>query len=152
MSRTTPLDTLIDLTRDARDQAGQRLAGERGKEQQVAAQLDSLVAYRREYADSLADSMSRGIDPATLHNTQRFLASLDAALDRARQALDGQRQRVSQSQQQWQGEQQRLNAYDTLSSRRAAEGAVKAARQEQRTIDDMVNSRLQRASALPEGL
>ncbi|MBA2779526.1 flagellar export protein FliJ [Billgrantia kenyensis] len=144
MSATSQLAMLSDLARDARDQAGQLLAGERQNERNVAAQLESLNRYRLEYAERLQQAMREGIDPASMHNYQQFLASLDGALQRARQALDAQQQRVQHSQQQWQQEQKRLSAFDTLVSRRDAERQRQEARREQRTNDEMAAGRLLR--------
>lgn len=42
MSRSSALDTLIDLTREAVDAAGRNLAGARRTQQQVQTQLDTL--------------------------------------------------------------------------------------------------------------
>ncbi len=147
MSASSQLAMLSDLARDARDQAGQLLAGERQNERQVAAQLESLNRYRLEYAERLQQAMREGIDPASMHNYQQFLASLDAALLRARQALDAQQQRVEQSQQHWQQEQKRLSAFDTLVSRRDAERLRQEARREQRISDEMAAGRLLRQRA-----
>ncbi|MGQ4880146.1 flagellar export protein FliJ [Billgrantia sp. LNSP4103-1] len=144
MSASSQLAMLSDLARDARDQAGQLLAGERQNERQVASQLESLNRYRLEYAERLQQAMREGIDPASMHNYQQFLASLDAALQRARQALDAQQHRVQQSQQQWQQKQKRLSAFDTLVSRRDAERQRQEARREQRTSDEMAAGRLLR--------
>ncbi|MCE8002366.1 flagellar export protein FliJ [Billgrantia ethanolica] len=147
MSASSQLAMLSDLARDARDQAGQLLAGERQSERQVAAQLESLNRYRLEYAERLQQAMHEGIDPASMHNYQQFLASLDAALLRARQALDAQQQRVEQSQQHWQQEQKRLSAFDTLVSRRDAERLRQEARRDQRISDEMAAGRLLRQRA-----
>ncbi|NIC04315.1 flagellar export protein FliJ [Billgrantia bachuensis] len=147
MSASSQLAMLSDLARDARDQAGQLLAGERQNERQVASQLESLNRYRLEYAERLQQAMREGIDPASMHNYQQFLASLDAALQRARQALDAQQQRVQQSQQQWQQEQKRLSAYDTLVSRRDVERQRQEERREQRINDEMSAGRLLRLRA-----
>ena len=144
MSATSQLAMLSDLARDARDEAGQLLAGERQNERQVAEQLESLQRYRLEYAERLQQAMRDGIDPASMHNYQQFLASLDDALTRAQQALDAQQQRVQQSQQQWREEQQRLTAFDTLLSRRDAERQRQEARREQRISDEMSAGRLLR--------
>lgn len=144
MSASSQLAMLSDLARDARDQAGQLLAGERQSERQVASQLESLNRYRLEYAERLQQAMREGIDPASMHNYQQFLASLDTALQRARQALDAQQQRVQQSQRQWQQEQKRLSAFDTLVSRRDAERQRQEERREQRTSDEMAAGRLLR--------
>ncbi|MDX5377884.1 MAG: flagellar export protein FliJ [Halomonas sp.] len=147
MSAPSQLAMLSELARDARDQAGRLLAGERQSERQVAAQLESLNRYRLEYSERLQQAMREGIDPASMHNYQQFLASLDAALQRARKALDAQQQRVEQTQQQWQQEQKRLSAYDTLVSRRDAERQRQEDRREQRISDEMATGRLLRQRA-----
>ncbi len=138
------LDMLTDLARDARDQAGKLLAQERQTQQQTEAQLHSLNRYRVEYAERLQQAMRDGIDPATMYNYQQFLASLDAALSRARKALAAQQKRVQQSQQHWQQEQRKLSSYDTLASRRLLEEHRRQARHEQKVSDDMVTNRLAR--------
>ncbi|MEC8902365.1 MAG: flagellar export protein FliJ [Pseudomonadota bacterium] len=138
------LDMLTDLARDARDQAGKLLAQERQTQQQTEAQLQSLNRYRVEYAERLQHAMRDGIDPATMYNYQQFLASLDAALVRARQALTAQQKRVQQSQQHWQQEQRKLSSYDTLASRRLLEEHRRQARYEQKAADDFVTSRVAR--------
>ncbi|MDT0500503.1 MULTISPECIES: flagellar export protein FliJ [unclassified Halomonas] len=138
----TPLDTLIELARDSRDQAGQALAGEQRNAKQVADQLAALTDYRQEYADKLNAAMRDGIDPATMRNYQQFLASLDDALARARHAMQTQQQRIDHTRQRWQQEQRRLSSYDTLTERRAKEQQRMAQRREQRVSDDLVNSRL----------
>lgn len=146
MSRT-PLDNLTELAREARDQAGQRLAGERRTAAQIVEQLESLQRYRQEYACKLQAAMREGIDPASMHNYQRFLASLDDALERARQALAAQQQRVDQSQRHWQQEQRKLSSYDTLAERRAKAQRQAEQRREQRANDDLVNGRWLRQNA-----
>lgn len=145
MSRDrTSLDTLVELAREARDQAGQTLAGEQRTASQVGQQLDSLHRYRQEYADKLNAAMRDGIDPATMRNYQQFLASLDDALVRARQALAAQQQRVERTRQHWQQQQQRLSSYDTLAERREAVRRRDEQRREQHVSDDLVNNRLVR--------
>ncbi|MBZ5488551.1 flagellar export protein FliJ [Halomonas aquamarina] len=138
------LEMLTGMAKDARDQAGKLLAQERQTEQQTAAQLQSLSQYRAEYAERLQKAMREGIDPATMYNYQQFLASLDAALSRARQALIAQQQRVQKSQQHWQQEQRKLSSYDTLATRRLSEEHRRLERSEQKTSDDLVNGRLAR--------
>ena len=145
MSQTnTPLDTLIELARDARDQAGQSLAGEQRTSSQVSQQLESLHRYRQEYAEKLNAAMRDGIDPATMRNYQQFLASLDDALVRAREALAAQQQRVERTRQHWQQQQQRLSSYDTLAERREVARRRDEQRREQHASDDLVNNRLVR--------
>lgn len=145
MSRhNTPLDTLVELARDARDQAGQDLADEQRTSSQVNQQLESLHRYRQEYAAKLNAAMRDGIDPASMRNYQQFLASLDDALVRARQALAAQQERVERTRQQWQQQQQRLSSYDTLIERRDVARRRSEQRREQHVSDDLVNSRMAR--------
>ncbi|MBF58997.1 flagellar export protein FliJ [Halomonas sp. FeN2] len=141
---TSQLEMLTDLARGARDQAGKILAQERQTEQQTIAQLQSLLSYRAEYAERLQKAMRDGIDPATMYNYQQFLASLDAALSRARQALASQQASVERSKKNWQQEQRKLSSYDTLASRRLLEEHRRSERQEQKTNDDLVTSRAAR--------
>ncbi|MFI0473492.1 flagellar export protein FliJ [Halomonas sp. HMF6819] len=143
------LDILTDLARDARDQAGKLLAEERQSQHQTQAQLDSLSRYRAEYAERLQTAMRDGIDPATMFNYQQFLASLDAALSRARQALTAQQKRVQQSQQHWQQEQRKLSSFDTLASRRSLEEHRRQERADQKANDEFVTSQTARRS--PDG-
>ena len=141
---TSQLEMLTGLAKSARDQAGKVLAQERQTELQTTAQLQSLLSYRAEYAERLQKAMREGIDPATMYNYQQFLASLDAALSRARQALASQQASVQKSQQNWQQEQRKLSSYDTLASRRLLEEHRRSERQEQKTNDDLVTSRAAR--------
>ncbi len=141
MTASKPLDTLTDLAREARDQAGQILANERNNERAVAQQLESLGNYRQEYAQRLQRAMCQGIDPATMGNYQQFLGALDDALERARQALIAQQQRVTKTQQQWQSKQCKLSSYETLTARRVLQEQLAETRREQRLSDEFVTNR-----------
>jgi flagellar FliJ protein len=146
----TPLETLTELAKEARDEAGRALAKERNNERQVVQQLESLGAYRQEYAQRLQQAMREGIDPATMFNYQAFIAALDDALARAREALAAQQKRVSSTQKQWQNEQSRLSSYNTLAARRALEEQRAEARREQRLSDELVTNREVRRRLHPQ--
>lgn len=142
--QSSPLDTLTEIARNARDKAGQTLAGEQRTAQQVTEQLSSLIDYRNEYAGKLNQAMRDGIDPATMGNYQQFLASLDDALARARRALEAQEERITKSRQHWQSEQRRLSSYTTLDDRRQAARRRDESRREQHLNDDLVTMRFSR--------
>ena len=142
-----PLDTLVELARDARDQAGRDLASEQRTRHQVSQQLESLRRYRQEYAEKLNSAMNQGIDPATLRNYHQFIGSLDDATVRARQSLDNQDRRVEKARRQWQQEEQRLSSYDTLIERRESARRRDEQRREQRETDELVNGRVARQSS-----
>ncbi|GAA0578996.1 flagellar export protein FliJ [Halomonas salifodinae] len=144
MSQRGPLDTLIELAQESRDKAALGLAQARQGEQQSVAQVETLRRYRQEYAERLQRAMQEGIDPASMHNYQHFLRSLDDAMGRAQQALEQQRRQVTRSQQQWQGEQRKLSSYDTLASRRAEQAERGRQRQELRLNDELSQLALRR--------
>ncbi|MCG7598647.1 flagellar export protein FliJ [Halomonas sp. McH1-25] len=134
---TTPLDTLISLTRDTRDNASIELGNLRRDLQSANAQLETLTRYRFEYRQRLQQAMESGIGPDSWRNYQQFLASLDAAIARARQTLGEREARLNQGQKRWQNEQRKLSAYDTLATRRETAVQQRANRQEQRLADEM---------------
>lgn len=137
MSRTSALDTLIELTREAVDNAGRNLAGARRNQQQAQAQLDTLQHYRQEYSLRLQQAMQEGMEPASLLNYQAFLRSLDDAIDRALQSLGEQARQVGQHQQHWLEQQRKLNSYDTLINRRVQAEQLRDSRSDQRLTDEL---------------
>lgn len=139
MNRPTPLDTLTGLAREARDHAARLLAGERRNQQQLSRQAETLHHYRDEYRQRMQQVMAEGVDMGTLGNYQRFLASLDNAIEQIQAAMGNQQRKVDQCRQQWQGQQQRLSAYDTLSARRLAAGRRDELRREQHQNDEFGN-------------
>lgn len=141
---TTPLDTLISLTRDSRDNAGVQLSALRTKRQEAVAQIETLTQYRDEYRQRLQYAMQSGIGPDSWNNYQQFLTSLDNAIARARQTLVERETSLTQGQQYWQTEQRKLTAYDTLMDRRNQAQRLRANRQEQRLTDEMAAGTLLR--------
>ncbi|MCQ4347287.1 flagellar export protein FliJ [Pseudomonas stutzeri] len=137
MSRSSALDTLIELTREALENAGRLLAGARRSQQQAQAQLDTLQHYRQEYARGLQQAMLEGMEPASLLNYQAFLRTLDDAIDRARLSVGEQQRQVGQRQQHWQEQQRKLNSYHTLIERRAQAALLQDSRSQQRLTDEL---------------
>lgn len=135
-----PLETLIELAREARNKAGQLLASERDNQRQLNDQLELLKRYRGEYAEQLQVRMDQGIDLASLQDYQTFLASVDHAIARAREGLEAQQRTMIRYQEQWQQRQRRLSSYDTLASRRAAHQLSCEARAELRLQDETSNN------------
>ncbi|GAA5178709.1 flagellar export protein FliJ [Modicisalibacter zincidurans] len=144
MTQASPLDTLISLTRDSRDSASLKLAELRRARHDAQAQLDTLFRYRQEYRERLQGAMAQGIGPDSWQNYQQFLASLDNAIERARQALSEREHQLNRGQQHWQDAQRKLSAYDTLVDRRQQREQQRVSRLEQRHNDEMANGLLLR--------
>lgn len=139
MTRKSPLDTLTELSRKARDQAAVVLAQDRHKQRQVEQQLDVLRNYRQDYARQLQAMLSSGISTAQLANYQRFLAQLDETIAQAGASIEQQSRRVEVSRRNWQREQRQLTSFDALASRRAAQVLHQALRREQKLTDEFGN-------------
>lgn len=137
MNPSSPLDTLIDQSRKARDSAGRALAEEQHCRAQTAAQLETLQQYRGEYRQKLQEAMQRGVGADTLNDYSRFIQSLDGAIARAREALAQQGERLDASRQHWQQRQRQLSSYDTLAERRARGEQQRQAQRERRLNDEM---------------
>ncbi|WP_226663031.1 flagellar export protein FliJ [Microbulbifer aggregans] len=144
MSRPAPLDILIDQSRKARDSAGRLLAEERQTREQTSGQLETLQRYRREYSERLHQAMTQGISTATLDDYNRFIRSLDNAIERARAVLAQQQERVDASSEHWRQRQSELSSFSTLESRRAQQEQQREQRRERLLADEMTQNLLAR--------
>lgn len=144
MSASNPLDTLIDQSRKARDNAGRLLAEEQRSSDMTAAQLETLLQYRREYCQRLQEAMGRGISAAVLDDYNRFIRSLDDAINRARAAQAQQQERLAASREHWRQRQRQLSSYNTLAARRAERERQQAERRERLQSDEMTQNLLAR--------
>ncbi|MCM2971608.1 flagellar export protein FliJ [Larsenimonas suaedae] len=138
-SHSSALDTLIDLATNNRDSAAQHLGKLRQTKQSSQEQLDTLLQYRDEYRQKLDDAMKRGMSMNELQNYQRFIASLDQAIAQQENALKNCDQRVNQGVKHWQQQQQRLNSFDALATRRNEERELVAKKYEQRLSDEFAS-------------
>lgn len=135
---TSSLDLLAELAHKARDGAARTLAQQRQALRQLAGQLKTLQQYQQEYRQSLQNTLhAEGMSPASLANYRAFLASLDTAMDRARNSMAKQQAEIDKSKQAWQAEWRKAHAYETLLQRRAAQEQQVANRREQRQSDEL---------------
>lgn len=135
--RTQSLDLLINLTRDARDAASKLLASELRDQQFISRQLEQLAGYRQEYRDRLHAIATQGIELTTLREFQRFLGTLDSAIQQAQERLARQEQQVLKRRELWQHQQRRLTGFDTIAARLEATLQQQEKRREQRQQDEI---------------
>ncbi|MFD1215482.1 MULTISPECIES: flagellar export protein FliJ [Microbulbifer] len=150
MNHTNPLDTLIEQSRKARDNAGRALASERQSREQTAGQLETLQRYRSEYCERLQQAMRQGIDAATLDDYNRFIRSLETAIQRARDVLSQQQERVESSSAHWRQRQRELSSFSALESRRTQQEQQREQRRERLLADEMTQNLLARRPAADE--
>ena len=130
------LNTLLDVTRMARDTAAARLAQLEQQAQQARDHLRTLVGYADDYAQRLQARVGDELDPAAQSNQRAFLARLRVALE-AQQREVGAREQASLAAR---GElatcQRKLKSLETLTERRVQEELQRLARHEQRHTDE----------------
>ena len=122
--------------RDAARQMGDRM---RHVDQQQK-QLEELVNYRNEYANSFIDRTKSGLSAVKLREYQLFIGRLDIAIEQQKQQLESSRKNCEASQQQWRGADGRHKMINKVVQRRAQAEGQQQTDKEQRENDDRPHS------------
>lgn len=136
MSKTTPVQTLLDLSKMQLDEATRMLGALISGEQVASERLKLLQGYRTEYHQRFMEAAQRGIDRMTWRNYQAFLDKLDASVAQAELAVEQSRQRTALGQREWVGKQDRVRAFDTIAQRHEARAQRSAQQTEQKMQDE----------------
>jgi flagellar FliJ protein len=145
MPSQLPLNTLIGLAKDQTDEAARLLGTLHTERNNAERQLAMLHDYRSDYLQRLQQAMVSGMSAADCHNYQRFIATLDDAIEQQRAVLDKADAHLAQGKVRWQEERRKLNSFDALAQRQNREQARQDARQEQR-LNDEYSARLVRGA------
>ena len=113
----------------------------RQDQQRYEAQLEALNQYRENYSGQLTERGSLGLTSFQFGHYQAFINKLDHAAQQQLQGLRQVRQVTEKRRQEWLEIQQQRKALETLQSRKAAKEALKAARQEQKLLDEFATFR-----------
>lgn len=136
MNQNSALDTLRELAAQEVEKAAIRLGEMRRGCQQAEEQLNMLINYQFEYSNSLNNNMSQGIASTRWQNYQQFIRTLEKAIDQHRQQLMQWTNKVDQALGAWQEKQKRLQAWQTLQDRKAAELLLAENRLDQKQMDE----------------
>lgn len=131
------LNTLLDLTRTARDAAATRLARLEHQVQQAREHLQTLVGYSSDYATRLQEQAGDELDPAAQSNKRAFLARLQVALETQQREVGAREQASAAARAELATCQRKLKSLETLIERRAREELALTARREQRHTDEV---------------
>jgi flagellar FliJ protein len=137
MSKPFALQAVLDLMQRRADDATQQLARLIAAEQDASTKLTLLTDYRAEYARRFQSSAQEGLTPQQWRNFQDFLGRLDDAIDQQREVVTRSRQNTATGQQEWQRQQVKLKAMDTLSDRHQQSETRRELHQEQKLIDEI---------------
>ncbi len=130
------LNTLLELTRAARDAAAARLARLELLAQQAREHLQTLIGYSNDYAARLQTQAGDELDPAAQSNQRAFLARLRVALETQQQEVGSREQASAVARAELTVCQRKLKSLQTLIERRAEEARRNASRREQRNTDE----------------
>ena len=135
------IQLLIERLLEAEDRAARARAMARQDQQRYESQLEALNQYRENYSGQLTDRGSQGLTSFQFGHYQAFINKLDHAAQQQLQGLRQVRQVTEKRRQEWLDIQQQRKALETLQSRKAAKEALKAARQEQKLLDEFATFR-----------
>ena len=135
------IQLLIERLLEAEDRAARAMAMARQDQQRYESQLEALNHYRENYSGQLTDRGSQGLTSFQFGHYQAFINKLDHAAQQQLQGLRQVRQVTEKRRQEWLDIQQQRKALETLMSRKAAQEALKVARQEQKLLDEFATFR-----------
>jgi len=135
--KTSTLNTLIDLARTDTDEAARKLAQLAQARREAEQQLDTLLSYRKDYADRLLQESKIGLTASNYHNFRQFIATLDDAISQQNRMLEQMDDKLRKGQDSWQAEKKRLNSFEILQTRQLRQEAVRESRREQRLNDEI---------------
>lgn len=144
MSKTFPLQILIDLAKEQMDNAIIKLGQLNRQRQDIDAKLNLLLQYRQEYQLRLEESVRCGMNMGELQNYRHFLQKLDAAITQQRQVQVEFIEIVRVGQVEYQERRKKLKSFETLAERHQALEDSKASRREQKELDDFSNKAFMR--------
>jgi len=136
MPSKLPLATLTDLARSRTDEAARRLGELTAMRENAGQQLEMLRTYRHDYLERLQAALRLGLSAADCHNYQRFIATLDDAIEQQRAVLGQADSQLATGREQWRDAKRKQNSFDALVTRDARRQAVLDARQDQRATDE----------------
>lgn len=137
MSKSFPLQTLLDLAQERNNAAAAQLGVVNGHERDMQDRLQLLLDYRREYSERFTSGAQVGMDSVGWRNFRQFINTLDVAIDKQRDMVTMARQQVQTGQRHWQEQQSRLKSFDTLSQRHHHGQRAAEARLEQKEQDNL---------------
>jgi flagellar FliJ protein len=117
MSKTFPLQTLLELSQRKLDDAAIKLGQVMLSEQEMQKRVELLQGYRAEYRGRFMAAAQDGLSRDQWQNYQAFLDKLDAAVSQAEKALNQSRLNTENTKQQWVNRNSEVKAYDTLAHR-----------------------------------
>jgi len=136
MTQAFSLQPLLEVMQTRADEATRKLGQLIAAEQSQRSRLQMLEQYRDEYAQRMLEATADGITRLILLNYQAFLARIDEAVAQQRNVVESSERNTKAGQDQWQDQNKKLKAIDTLSLRHDARERYRENKQEQKLQDE----------------
>ena len=136
MAQAFSLQPLLELMQTRTDEATRKLGHLIAAEQSAKSRLQMLEQYRTDYANQLRTVAERGLTRSTLKNYQDFLARIDEAITQQAQTVKQSEKSTAAGQEDWQNQNKRMKAIDTLSQRHEARERLREVKREQKIQDE----------------
>ena len=143
MAKPFSLQPLLDLMHERVDEAVRRLGERIAAEQSARSRLEILGQYRQEYVDRFRNAQSDGMTPLAWKNYQEFLDKIDTAIAEQSQRVEEAAHATAESRNDWQAQNTRLKALDTLAARQRQNEEHQELRREQKNLDEFALRRFQ---------
>jgi flagellar FliJ protein len=136
MVKPFSMQTILELMQTRSDEATRELARLIANEKDAKSKLDMLLGYRDEYADRFREASQNGLTQLEWRNFQQFLGRIDEAIEIQRGAVAIQVKNTATGQLNWQKQQRKLKAFDTLSVRHFTSENAKEMKRDQKLQDE----------------
>lgn len=136
MSKSTALDTLIELAATATDEAARKLGLAIRASDDAAQKLALLTQYRDEYCARFQAGMAKGLSASEYRNYRQFVDKIEQAITGQTDAVRLSKERVSRERSAWQDSERKRLSYDALANRAKQDELMRAAKREQKENDE----------------
>lgn len=136
MSKAFTLQPLLELMQTRADEATRQLGHLIAAEQSARGRLQLLEQYREDYNQRFRESSQTGMTPLAWRNFQDFIARIDEAIAQQRAVVARSEHSTAAGQKDWQEQNKRLKAIDTLSERHQNAERYRLSRLDQKQQDE----------------
>ncbi|RRQ20920.1 flagellar export protein FliJ [Thiohalobacter thiocyanaticus] len=144
MTRSKRIKPVVDVAERREQEQARRLGAAQRELEQQRQQLDQLIQYRDEYARQFENAGNTGLSVARLQDYRVFLARLNQAIDQQRQRISQSEQACEQQRQHWLASRTRAQALDKVADRYREEENQAQERRDQTESDEFALQRHQR--------
>ena len=138
---TSSLETLLELTQKAVDEASIELAQINQQLSEAENQWQTLSEYRQQYMEEHIDQLTSGIHLEQLSNFKLFVTNLDKTMQGQQQVVDRCRLMAEEQRLAWQACKIKQMSFEVLLENEMHKRNVAELKREQKATDEFVNAR-----------